>query len=67
MQQINYVHPLNNSLNHPLHICCWRCRSGHSGGNGDDDTNSEYSDVNLDDSDARDIPIKKKSNYTKRE
>ena len=44
---------------------------GHSGGNRDvtvnDDTNSEYRDVNLDDSDAGDITIKKKSNYTKRE
>jgi hypothetical protein len=37
---------------------------GHSGGNGDDDTNSKYSYVNLDDGGAGGITIKKKSNYT---
>jgi hypothetical protein len=36
---------------------------GHSGGNGDD-TNSKYSDFNLNDGGAGDITIKKKSNYT---
>jgi len=42
---------------------------GHSGGNGDvtvnDDTDSEYSDVNLDDSGAGDITIKRNATTQK--
>lgn len=51
-------------------ICCWKCKSdgGHISGNGDvtvNDTNSEYSDVNLVDSGAGDITIRKKSTTQK--